>query len=132
MKRPTLGRLAAWFATLSLLVVSVTLVGSAPAAQSQSLDDSVQRPTRVVKNPRLDSRLAKVAATAVAAPAQALATAKRSGLDTANSRVRVVVESAGAGAQAAIVAVGGTVESAVEGLVEALVPPAGLDALLAR
>ena len=94
-------------------------VGAAPG-------ESVVPPKGIDKNSRLDSRLDKVAA---AGPTQALPTARRSGLDTANNRVRVVVETSGAGAQAAITAAGGTVESAAGGLVEALVPAAGLDAL---
>ena len=124
MRKLTSRRPAAWLVILPLLAAFfATLAGAAPAAQST---DSFVVPQGIVKNSRLDSRLGSVAS---AVPAQALATARRAGLDTANGRVRVVVEASGAGAQAAIVTAGGTVESATGGLVEALVPAAGLDAL---
>lgn len=88
--------------------------------------ESLVRPAKIVKDSRLDGRLRGVAA---APAAKALATARRSGLDTANGRVRVVVETAGAGAQASVAAAGGTVETVAGGLVEALVPPAALNGL---
>ena len=79
---------------------------------------ALERPAPI-KNPRLESRLAQVTA---AAPPQALGVARRAGLDTTSNGVRVMVE--GAAARAAVLAVGGTVESAVGALVEALVAPA--------
>src|SRR5918995_6423067 len=103
----------------------VPMAGAQPDAGRAGEVPPLKR-SGIVKDPRLDSRLQRVAA---ASPAQALATARRGGLDTANGRVRVVVETAGAGAQAAIAAAGGSIESAAGGLVEALVPPAALRAL---
>ena len=127
MRKPTSRRPAAWLVILPLLAAFfATLAGAAPAAQPAVTGDPSLLPQGVVKSSRLDSRLGSVAS---AAPAQALATARRAGLDTANGRVRVVVEASGTGAQAAIVVAGGTVESAAGGLVEALVPAGTLQAL---
>jgi CSLREA domain-containing protein len=101
-------------------------VSDAQLDAGQPRGDSLQRPEKVVKDSRLDGMLRGVAA---APAAQALATARRNGLDTASGRVRVVVETTGVGAEASVAAAGGTVETVAGGLVEALVPPAALKGL---
>ena len=83
--------------------------------------------------PHLDSRLARVLeAFEQGGAAEANAKAKESGLELHGDRVRVIVEtSQGTGDEAAAAArhLGATVEGNYDGLVQALVPLAALDAL---
>jgi hypothetical protein len=109
-------------------VVTALLLAPASGAKpdaGEAVPRTLERPDRVVANPKLESRLAPVAATAAA---RALGRARSAGLDTSAGKVRVVVEGSAA-ARAAVTAAGGTVESSASGLHEALVPPTALDGL---
>ena len=132
MKRLTSRRLAAWLVVLPCSSPSRS-PSSAPRPQQPGRSrstDSFQRPTRVVKNPRLGLAARQGRGAAVSGshtgtsrrPSAAASTPRTTESESSSSRH-------GAGAQAAIVAAGGTVEAAAGGLVEALVPAAGLDAL---
>ena len=118
---------AAGVAAVCVLFVPV---GTAGIDGGRSAAQELVRPARVVKNPRLESRLAAVASVASAqSPASAMTAARRGGLDTAAGRVRVVVEAGAADARSAVGAAGGTVAGTAGELTEALVPPASLAAL---
>jgi hypothetical protein len=113
-------------ACVAAAIVAVLLapVSAAKPDEGEAAPRTLERPARVAVLPKLESRLVPVAQ---AAPAQALGRARTAGLDTAAGKVRVMVE--GAAARAAVVAAGGSVETAVDGLVEALVPASELDTL---
>ncbi len=115
---------AAGVAAVCVLFVPV---GAAKIDGGGRVAQELVRPAKVVKNPRLESRLAAVAQ--VQSPTSAMAAARRGGLDTAGGRIRVVVEAGGAEARAAVGAAGGTVERTAGELTEALVAPAALAAL---
>ena len=85
------------------------------------------------KHPTIDSQLVAVArAFREGGEEAALAEARRRSLTVVDSRVRMMVETRDpdrAGARAAVVTAGGSVEEEVGNLVQALVPPSGIERL---
>ena len=119
-------RVAASCAVIGVCLVPVaqSRTDAGPSGQGWAL------PAKSTKNSQLDSRLTDVAtALRDGGASAALQAARARGLETASSKVRVVVETSGNAAAAAIAARGGSVEAKAGSLIEALVPPASLNSL---
>ena len=107
-----------------------------PEATPGRADETGSQPVPpAIRREKLDGTLAAIADTAATAGDEsALAVAQSRALAVSGGMVRVLVESASpdlTAARAAIVAAGGTVEAEYADTIQALVPPAGLDALAA-
>jgi subtilisin family serine protease len=117
---------------LGLLVVVAMAVPAARAEPAaQFLPPAPITPKN--KHPTIDSQLVAVArAFRDGGEVAALAEARRRSLKVVGSRVQVVVESRApdrSGARGAVAAAGGTVEEEVGNLIQALVPPSGIERL---
>jgi subtilisin family serine protease len=119
---------------LGIALAGIVLVpaAGAPAAAPSAGDDLAPAALRAQRAPasgKLDPRLARLARS----PA-ALRTARALALTAVGKRVRVVVEARAEGVDAArrsVEAAGGRIEAVQGGLVQALVPPGGLEELAA-
>src|SRR5438874_2387504 len=113
----------------SAAVLALLLVGAAAGATRDNPRLMLRRVTR----PGLDSRLVQIAeAQQRGGQSTALSVARAQGLGVARNRVRVIVESQSgrvSSAQAAVEQAGGSVVATADGLIEALVPTAALEAL---
>jgi Ca2+-binding RTX toxin-like protein len=122
-------RIACAFGLIAVLLAGVVPAAGAEPDRSRAPHELVL-PARIVKDPRLQSRLANVAEAARRhGGAAALQAARAHGLATAQGKVRVVVEGARGDARTAVVAHGGSVTATAASLTEALVPAGAISAL---
>src|SRR4051812_7874882 len=128
-------RFKGWALCALVFMLSMVVLGAA-GASAQTGEQGSGGPTgslstwpvaRSAGLDRLDSRLADVAA---AAPGDGTSRARRLGLDSVGSEVRVVLEATDvAAAKSAVVKAGGRVEGTYANLVQAVVEPTELRAV---